>query len=311
MLWSAVELRHLEVFLAITETGTLTAAAQRLHLVQSGISTTLRALESEIGAPLFTRTARQAVLTDVGEVLLPLARSTLATAAAARDVAQEAAGGLRGSLVVGVMSTMPLLNFPLLLARFHASHPHVSVNMRVVSGGSVGLLQALRAGELDLIFVAPVDDRGPDLNLLALGDVRLLLLLPREHPLADRETLSVTDLSAERWIDFPLGFSNRWLVDAAFARAGFKRNVALEVVDATSVPAYVEQGLGLAFIPEYVSFDDSRLATVPLTDGPLIVQVCLATSNDRPRRAVVAGFAAFVEAAAAAAFTARGRRPAP
>lgn len=88
-----MELRHLEYFLAVAEELNFTRAARRLHVVQSGVSAAVRALEHELGAPLFERTSKQVALTAAGEALLPEARATLAAAQAARDAVGQVAGG--------------------------------------------------------------------------------------------------------------------------------------------------------------------------------------------------------------------------
>lgn len=95
-----MELRHLETFVAVAETGTVTAAGKRLRMAQSSVSATLRALEDEVGAPLFARTARKAVLTDVGQAMLPDARATLAGAERALAAVRESLEGVRGHLAV-------------------------------------------------------------------------------------------------------------------------------------------------------------------------------------------------------------------
>src|ERR1700684_1556401 len=98
-----MELRHLEVFVAVAEELSFTRASTRLHLVQSGVSSAVKALERDLGASLFDRDRHRVMLTDAGQVLLPEARATLAAAQAARDAVSEAQGGLRGKVVLGTM----------------------------------------------------------------------------------------------------------------------------------------------------------------------------------------------------------------
>ncbi len=118
-----MELRHLEVFVAVAEELSFTRASNRLHLVQSGVSSAIKALERDLGAKLFDRDRHRVVLTDAGQVLLPEARATLAAAQAARDAVSEAQGGLRGTVTVGTMLSTGPLDLPGLLGRFHRAHP--------------------------------------------------------------------------------------------------------------------------------------------------------------------------------------------
>ncbi|PLW73181.1 LysR family transcriptional regulator, partial [Streptomyces sp. DJ] len=101
-----MELRHLEHFVAVSEEQHFTRAAERLHIAQSGLSASVRSLERELGADLFTRTTRQVRLTEAGRALLVEARRTLASAAAAREAVAAVRGLLRGTLAVGTEQCM-------------------------------------------------------------------------------------------------------------------------------------------------------------------------------------------------------------
>src|SRR4051794_14371497 len=98
-----MELRHLATFVAVAEEGSFTRAAGRLHVVQSAVSSGVRALERELGVTLFDRTTHRVQLSEAGRALLPEARRTLAAAAAARDAVDQLRGGLRGTVRLGVM----------------------------------------------------------------------------------------------------------------------------------------------------------------------------------------------------------------
>src|ERR1700691_2603506 len=93
-----MELRHLEYFVAVAEELSFTRASRRLHVVQSGVSSSIQGLERELGVVLFDRERHRVTLTDAGRALLPEARTTLAAAQAAAEAVAEAAAGLRGSL---------------------------------------------------------------------------------------------------------------------------------------------------------------------------------------------------------------------
>src|ERR1700677_2491926 len=138
-----MELRHLEVFVAVAEELSFTRASTRLHLVQSGVSSAIKALERDLGANLFDRDRHRVMLTDAGQVLLPEARATLAAAPAAPDAVSEAEGGLRGTVTVGTMLSTGRLDLAGLLGRFHRAHPGVAVRLRLSATGSPGVRPAV------------------------------------------------------------------------------------------------------------------------------------------------------------------------
>src|SRR5262249_25093794 len=156
------------------------------------------------------------------------ARATLAAAAAARDAVRETGAGIRGPLAVGTMTTMQLIDFPRMLARFQSAHPRVTVSMRAFPDGTEGLLRALADGLLDWAFVAPNGAPPPGIRVRELARTPLQLIIPLNHPYAGAADVSLTDLTGERWIDSPLGFGNRAVTDDAFHRASLQREITLE-----------------------------------------------------------------------------------
>ncbi|HST39779.1 MAG TPA: LysR family transcriptional regulator, partial [Conexibacter sp.] len=118
-----MELRQLACFVAVAEELSFTRAARRLHLVQSGVSASVRALERELDAELFERTTQRVALTGAGAALLPEARVALAAAQRAADAVARARGTVAGTLTIGTVQSAAPLDLPAVLARFHAEHP--------------------------------------------------------------------------------------------------------------------------------------------------------------------------------------------
>jgi len=134
-----MELRHLQHFLAVAEEQSFTRAAGRIHLVQSALSVSVRSLERELGARLFDRTTHSVQLTSAGEALVVEARRTLAAAEAARDAVAAVRGGVRGTVRVGIMHSLALIDLAGLLTRYHREHPEVRLVPSPAEGGSVEL----------------------------------------------------------------------------------------------------------------------------------------------------------------------------
>ena len=172
-----MELRHLECFVAVAEEGGFT----RLHVVQSAVSATVKSLEHELGAPLFQRTSKRVDLTDAGLVLLPKARATLDAARAASDAVHEVRGGLRGTLRVGTMTSIGLVDVPTLLGRYHREYPEVTLRLTVAPSGSRGLVDALDEGRIDLAFVSIPGQAPAGIQVRDLASASLDLVVPAEH----------------------------------------------------------------------------------------------------------------------------------
>ncbi len=248
---SRVELRHLEHFIAVAEELSFTRAARRLHVVQSGVSAAIRSLERELGCALFERTSQRVRLTGAGAALLPEARATLNAAQAAQDAVRAAQDTLRGTVNVGAMASVEVVDLPALLGQLHARHPAIDVRLRLATAGSAGLAQALLSGDLDVAFLSLPERKPAGIEARELATVPLVLVVSAAHPLAQRGKVALADLAGEPFVDFPPGYGNREVVDRAFATAGVVRRVALEVPDIDMGAALVRHGLGIAFLPEF------------------------------------------------------------
>jgi DNA-binding transcriptional LysR family regulator len=289
-----VELRQLRVFVAIAEAGTVTGAAERLHVVQSAASATLRGLERELGAELVERRARGVVLSDAGRALLPEARRVLAAADVAREAVDAVRGGLRGTVRLGVMqSQRGVYSIPDLLRRFGEHHPGVEVLIRH-TGGSAEMAAHVADGTLDLAFVALAagDAHGARLTPLAREPIDLVCAVG--HRLAARRAVRLGELTAEPFADLPPGWGTRMAVDRALAAAALRRTVSYEVNDIAAVLDFVRHGLAIALLPASIAGQDAELALVPIRPRTPVLEVSLATPASSVPSAAAAALAAAI-----------------
>jgi DNA-binding transcriptional LysR family regulator len=287
-----VELRHLEYFVAVAEELSFTRASRRLHVVQSGVSSAIQGLERELGATLFDRNRHRVTLTEAGLALLPEARATLAAAQAAADAVAEAAAGLRGTLSIGTMISTGSIDVPVLLGRFHEQHPAVLVRLRVMPGGSADLAREVVNGGLDLALLSLPGEAPPGLTVRALAQEPLVLICATKHPLASAEAVHLDALANATFIDFPVGWGTRAVVDRAFAAAGIDRQVAFEVADYAAAAGLVSNGLGVAFIPASAAVGLGTVARVPVEGAALNWRILVATSATRRPSAAARAFLA-------------------
>jgi DNA-binding transcriptional LysR family regulator len=284
-----MELRHLEHFLAVAEERSFTRAAGRLHLVQSALSVSVKNLERELGAQLFDRTTHSVQLTDAGAALVVEARRTLAAAEAARDAVAAVRGGVRGTVRMGIMHSLALIDLAGLLTRYHRQYPEVRLVPSPAEGGSAELARAVSDGRLDLAFASPPAGSSKDLNVHSIAAEEMLLACPPDHPLARRRHIALSELDGERFVDYPPGWGTRLGVDRLFADAGLNRLIEVEVGDVPTVAELVRAGFGFAFISP---------STLPQTHDLILrhtrphpeFSVCLVTPTTRPITAAARAF---------------------
>jgi DNA-binding transcriptional LysR family regulator len=288
-----MELRQLRHFLIVAEEHHFTRAAQRLNIVQSGLSASIQALEDDLGAALFVRTTRRVELTDAGRTLLIEARRALAAADAARDAVAAVQGLMRGTLTIGLMQGLPAsVALPETLGRFHRQYPGVTI--RLVQAGSEQLLELVRSGSLDLAFPAISGPLPRGLVTRALAESPLVLACATSHRLAPREHVTLEDLRDEDFVEFQHDWTASLLADRAFAEARITRRRAFEVNDLLTLNDLVAHGLGVALVPYAVAADDGRLRCVPLLPSAPTWKVVVATAGEEPGSAAARALLAMV-----------------
>jgi DNA-binding transcriptional LysR family regulator len=243
-----LDLRQLEHFVAVADEQHFTRAAQKVHIVQSALSTSIRALEIELGAQLFVRSTRSVKLTPAGKALYGKAVAVLAGVREAR-VAVEAVQGLeRGSLTIGVVQSIgPFLNLAELLGTFRADHPGIEI--RVYQGSTTSLMEDVRSARLDLAIV-PLFEPLHDVATIFIACEPLVVACAPNHPLAGTSDVSLARLANEPFVDFLLDWGTRRIVDRAFSQAGVERRTMFEVSDLQTAFDLVARGLGIALLPK-------------------------------------------------------------
>lgn len=294
-----VNLRQFEAFVAVAEEESFSRAADRLHVVQSAISATIRGLEAELGVRLFERTGRGARPTDAGRALLPEARTTLAAAQAAREAVVDAAAGLRGTVHLGVMQAMrePAPNPAALLAEFAATHPEVDVQVRH-GGGSAEMAEQVADGRLDLGFVS-LQQAVPGVRLITLADMPMQLVCAAGHPLAGRQQVELVELTEERFADLPPRWGTRIVNDRAFSLAQVQRTIAYEINDTSSLLEFIRHGLAVGILPASIVGHTPGVASVPIGRYRPSFRVSLAVPAERRLGAAARALRDHVLAAAA------------
>ena len=272
-----MEFRQLEYFLAVADECHFTRAARRMHVSQSGLSASIRALEVELGAPLFLRTTRQVELTQAGRALLPEARRALGSISSARDAVAAVQGLLRGTLSVGSLQCLHVVHLPAVLARFHEIHPGVEIRMR--QSGNAELVEEVRAGRLDLAFVTRQPKMADDLRVSTLATEPLMLACALGSPFATMDFVGLEELAGQSFVDFNADWGTRDDVDRMLAAAGVERHVAVEVNDVHSLLDFVGFGLGVALVPQSFVVKTDRACFISLRGDKPVAETVVVTGN--------------------------------
>ncbi|MDI3273596.1 LysR family transcriptional regulator [Pseudomonas sp. MDT1-16] len=269
-------LTQLEIFSLVAELHGFTAAANRLGISQSAVSHALKSLEQELGVELLRRHQSQVELSDIGQQLLPRARAMLGLANTLRQEAADARGMKRGTLRIGSFGpTSSIKLLPLILQHYRAAHPGIEVH--IDEGPDRQVIQWLEERRIDIGFVVLPEDR---FDTFALIKDQMVALLPVNHPLARRDSLSLSDLCHDPFVLTEAGSSE--LVSRLFSAARLTPNVRYRCSQLLSTLDTVGRGDALTVIAEgSLPHDlDSRYVKKPLSP-PVARQVGLAVLDQR------------------------------
>jgi LysR family transcriptional regulator, transcription activator of glutamate synthase operon len=276
-----MEIRQLRYLVALDEERQFTRAAAREHIAQPALSQQIRRLEDEVGLALVDRTTRRVAMTEAGSCLVTRARRILAELDAARAELEALSGVQTGHVTVGVMHTMGPVDVSQALAIFHRRHPAVELTVREHS--SEELAELLRIDELDLAFLSVterVESHG--LGLQQLVSEELVVVLARDHQLARRRRLRMSDLAEEQFISYREGARLRELLMSAGHQAGFDPQIKLESNESRRICRLVEQGMGVAILPASdAAAPGANVAAAMLSDPALRRDITLAWRADR------------------------------
>ena len=254
-------LTQLEIFSLVAELHGFTAAANRLGISQSAVSHALKSLEQELGVELLRRHQSRVELSDIGQQLLLRARAMLGLANTLRQEAEDARGMKRGTLRIGSFGpTSSIKLLPLILQHYRAAHPGIEVH--IDEGPDRQVIQWLEERRIDVGFVVLPEER---FDTFALIEDQMVALLPVDHPLARRDSLSLSDLCNDPFVLTEAGSSE--LVSRLFSAARLTPNIRYRCSQLLSTLDTVGRGDALTVVAESSLPDDrdSRYVKKPLS----------------------------------------------
>jgi DNA-binding transcriptional LysR family regulator len=272
-------LQQLRYFLAVADTRHFTRAAELTHVAQPSLSKQIHSLETELGAPLFSRARGNITLTPAGEALVPVARRILADVDIARHEIGELVGLRRGRVRVGATPSLCVSVFADVLRRYHDEYP--GIGLQLEEGGSRDLSKSLLRGDLDLALII-VPPEGTDPALTTQVVLQEDLVVASAGPLVNRPSIRLIDLRDRPMVMFRQGYDLRETTLQACRAVGYEPRLAVEGGEMDAVLRFVEVGLGVAIVPSMVLAGRPTLTGTPIAPPGLRRTVALAHRTDVP-----------------------------
>lgn len=244
--WANLNLALLTTYVRVVEAGNFSAAARSLYVAQSVISAHIAALNRLAGTPLLERVSGRWQPTAAGEIFLKRAVQILSLVQQTHHDLQSVSDRVVGHLTIGSTRTITDALLADLLHAFSGAHPDIRVHVK--AGNRDEAERWIANDEVDVGLVAmPLGIKGLDIHPFATDDI--VIVLPKTHPLASREALSLHDLVGEPIVSFERGSGVRALLEERLGGAFTQLNLSLELNSNDALLSCVERGFGLTFIP--------------------------------------------------------------
>ncbi|MEM1231648.1 MAG: LysR substrate-binding domain-containing protein, partial [Pseudomonadota bacterium] len=216
----------------------VSATAQSLFTSQPGISKQIRLLEDELGVEIFARSGKHLThVTEVGEVIIEMAGDILRKSQDIKQIAQEYSDETQGALSIATTHTQARYALPPIIREFRKRYPDVVLNMNQGTPNQIAELAA--TGSVDFAIATEGMDLFNDLVMMPCYRWERAVVMPRDHPLAQRSSLTLSELAEEPIVTYVFGFTGRSKLDEAFDAAGLKANVVFTAKDTDVIKTYV------------------------------------------------------------------------
>lgn len=239
---------HLLAFITTVEKGSISAAAEDLHLTQPAVSKQIQSLEDFFGVRLLERLRREVQLTVAGQVVYCHARVICRELEKTRRELAEVTRLIRGKLLLGASTTPGQYILPRLIGGFRRKYPQVEVSMEIADSQTV--IENVQSGEIELGVVG-IKGRERGLSYKRLAEDRLVIIVPIEHHLAEAVSITPEQLKKESLVWRGPGSGTRRVLEECLGAAGFKldpKQIVMELGSTEAIVSAVEAGLGISVV---------------------------------------------------------------
>lgn len=242
-----ITFRQLRLFLALVETGSVSAAARLMHVTQPTASMQLKEVSLAVGLPLYEVIGKKVHLTEVGKELAITARAMLLNWQNFEQAVDEHKGLSRGKLRIAVVSTAKYF-VPRLVGGFCNKYPAIDVSLEILNRD--GVVQRLQ-DNLDDLYIMSMPPANMDLHDELLTPNPIVVIAAATHELVKKTKIPLKELQAQRFIMRETGSGTRMAADQHFHKKKFKPNIRLELGSNEAVKESVAGGLGIGVISRH------------------------------------------------------------
>ncbi|MBW2480076.1 MAG: LysR family transcriptional regulator [Deltaproteobacteria bacterium] len=271
-----INLNQLRAFYQTAKCQNVSVAARQLFVSQPAVTAQIKLFEDSCGLKLFKKKGRNLYLTDEGKTLFNYARKIFEYEKKIEDAVDQMKELKTGSLRLGSARTYARYFMPFLLTGFRDAYPDIKIHFD--EGSSQEMIHSLIDLKNEVVIIAKADDN-PNIEFVPFSREELVLILPPNHHLANKDSLNFEEVAEVPIIMKDAGSGTRKLVDELFAKNNRTPNILMETGDAEIIKLLVQHGEGVSFLVKEaaaVELQEKKLVTVPLKKESIFLDVSIA-----------------------------------
>ena len=283
-----MKIQQLRYLVEVSKQGlNLSAAAEKLHTSQPGISKQIRLLEDELGVEIFVRNGKRVVaVTPPGTAILEIAQRILNEAENLKQAAEDYSNEDAGRLTIATTHTQARYVLPEVIRRFSQRYPKVKLGL--IQGNPVQVCQFALSGQADFCIATEAIANYEELVMLPCYGWNRCVIAPPDHPILNKKMLTIEEIARHPIITYDTAFTGRSQINRAFESKGLKPNVILTAIDSDVIKTYVALGLGIGILAK-MAFDPLQDKNLRAMDASHLFESST-TRIGIPRKAYLRGY---------------------
>lgn len=289
-----MNLYQLRYFATLAKLQHYTKAAEQLCITQPSLSHAISGLEKELGVKLFEKEGRNVVLTKCGQDFLNDIERTL-------SILDESVGRMKssgsgeGRLDIALLRTLGVNLVPSLIRGFLSNYPYKNIDFHFYNGMTADLLEGLKAQKYDLAFCSRADNE-PLIEFIPVARQELVVIVPPDHPLADRDRIDLEETIAYPQIFFSRRSGLRAVIDKLFDACSGSPECIFEIEEDQTIAGFVANGFGIAVVPNMPVLNHMRLKVIHIAKPNWERYFYMAFLKNKYHPPLVESFRRYVEA---------------
>lgn len=287
--------KHIEYFIKLSELEHYTKAANELGVTQPTLSHAIKSMEKEVGTKLFKKNGRNVELTKYGRIFLSYAKDTIDSLNTGSRKIKELTGQTKGLIDLAYIYSQGQDFAPRLVRDFLNINEHLDIDFNFYIGRTEELINGLKDGKFDLAICSFYGEE-EDIRYVPVTVEDLVLVVPTNHPLSQKDSVFISDVSEHEQIFYTKGSGLRVEIEKLFEKEGLHPKISYEIEDDLAMAGLIANGFGIGIMPNMPFLQNMNVSILKLKENQNLRRIYLAYVEENYRSPVVERFIEYIRA---------------